>query len=484
MPNAPQEATLPTHLTPAHRDSPGLQATSALLLGPLAAALIWFLPLEIDPTSQKVSAVVVFMIIYWVAEPIDHAVTALIGCYLFWALCSTKFSVAFSGFSSTAPWFIFGGMLIAEAASSSGLAKRLGYRVLYMTGTSYFKLLIGVTTLSFLLGPFIPSGIARIAIVAPLLIGVLTVLNQPKHGNVGKGVFLTLTVISLLVDKVLLAGPAAILTHGILKDQAGVEILWGKWVLAFLPVTLATIVASSVAARWLFPDSNGENQRGTQYLLNSIVELGPLTVKEKKTLLIVGVAFGLWATDFIHHLNPTIIALGAGLSLALPKIGVLDTNAIKKANFLIIIFSAGALSMATVLSRSDVFHALKAIFVQIAPLLSNSFLASILLYWGGILSHFIFPNNQSLLSTSLPLLLSVIETTSYNPAVLGLIWQFAGGGTLFAYQSTVLVVGYSYGYFNSRDLIKFGATMMIIEGVLIMIIVPLYWPLIGLDWIP
>jgi solute carrier family 13 (sodium-dependent dicarboxylate transporter), member 2/3/5 len=192
----------------------------------------------------------------------------------------------------------------------------------------------------------------------------------------------------------------------------------------------------------------------------------------------------LWATDFIHHLDPTVIALGAGLSLALPKIGVLDTVAIKKVNFLIIIFSAGALSMATVLSRINAFDALNEVFtIQAAPLFSNSLLGSVVLYWGGILYHFIFPNNQSLLSTSLPWLLSVIASTPYNPAALGLIWHFAGGGTLFAYQSAVLVVGYAYGYFNSRDLVKFGAAMMIIEGVLIMIVVPLYWPLIGLNWI-
>ena len=36
-----------------------------------------------------------------------------------------------------------------------------------------------------------------------------------------------------------------------------------------------------------------------------------------------------------------------------------------------------------------------------------------------------------------------------NPLLLGLIWTFAAGGKLFAYQSGVLIVGYSYGYFDA-----------------------------------
>jgi di/tricarboxylate transporter len=180
----------------------------------------------------------------------------------------------------------------------------------------------------------------------------------------------------------------------------------------------------------------------------------------------------------------SIIALGAGLALALPQIGVLDAAAIKKINFLVIVFSAGALSMANVLSQTHALDALNRLLADhITPLISNPVKGSIFLYWGGVLYHFIFPNNQSLLSTSLPLLLNATQDLPYNPAALALIWQFAGGGTLFAYQSAVLVMGYSYGYFESRDLLKYGCALMVIEGVAIMGLVNLYWPLIGLNWL-
>ena len=160
----------------------------SLLLGPAAACLIWLLPLGLEPVQQKAMAIVVFMVIYWVGESVDHAVTALIGCYLFWALGITKFSSAFSGFASATPWFLFGGALMAEAATHTGLAKRLGYRVLCAAGTSYYRLLFGIVSLSLLAAPLIPSATARIAIIAPLLIGVLSAVHSKEQSNMAKEV--------------------------------------------------------------------------------------------------------------------------------------------------------------------------------------------------------------------------------------------------------------------------------------------------------
>jgi di/tricarboxylate transporter len=60
-----------------------------------------------------------------------------------------------------------------------------------------------------------------------------------------------------------------------------------------------------------------------------------------------------------------------------------------------------------------------------------------------------------------------------------MVWSFAAGGKLFAYQSAVLVVGYSYGYFRHTDLIKIGGLLTILEFVALAFVVVFYWPLIG-----
>ena len=85
-----------------------------------------------------------------------------------------------------------------------------------------------------------------------------------------------------------------------------------------------------------------------------------------------------------------------------------------------------------------------------------------------------------MLATSLPLLLDFAKTHGYNPQQLGMIWSFAAGAKIFVYQSGVMVVGYSYGYFEGKDLLKIGFLLTILEAVLLLILVPFYWPLIGI----
>jgi di/tricarboxylate transporter len=44
----------------------------------------------------------------------------------------------------------------------------------------------------------------------------------------------------------------------------------------------------------------------------------------------------------------------------------------------------------------------------------------------------------------------------------------------------VLIVGYSYGYFEARDLIRIGALLTVVEFAILMVLVPFYWPIIGI----
>jgi di/tricarboxylate transporter len=61
-----------------------------------------------------------------------------------------------------------------------------------------------------------------------------------------------------------------------------------------------------------------------------------------------------------------------------------------------------------------------------------------------------------------------------------MIWTFSAGGKLFAYQPGVLIVGYSYGYFAARDLLRMGACLTVVEFLALLLMIPFYWPLIGL----
>jgi len=72
------------------------------------------------------------------------------------------------------------------------------------------------------------------------------------------------------------------------------------------------------------------------------------------------------------------------------------------------------------------------------------------------------------------------KSHAMDPLLVGMIWTFGAGGKLFAYQSGVLIVGMSYGYFGSRDLFRLGLLLTIVQCALLLLLVFAYWPLIGI----
>src|SRR5437660_4192539 len=104
--------------------------------------ILWFAPLNLDPTIKHTLAIASFMIIAWITEALAHALTGLIGCFLFWALRVVKFDVAFGGFADETPWFLFGAILFGMMATKSGLARRLAYLVMLRVGNLVCRLLL------------------------------------------------------------------------------------------------------------------------------------------------------------------------------------------------------------------------------------------------------------------------------------------------------------------------------------------------------
>jgi di/tricarboxylate transporter len=102
------------------------------------------------------------------------------------------------------------------------------------------------------------------------------------------------------------------------------------------------------------------------------------------------------------------------------------------------------------------------------------------LYWSAFFYHIIIGDEISMLATSLPVLMNYAKTHGLDPLVLGMIWTFGAGAKIFIYQSAVLVVGYSYGYFTTKDMFKVGLLLTIVEFFVLLLLAPLWWPLIGL----
>ncbi len=442
--------------------------------------VIWFVPLRLNPTAQHALAITSFMIIAWITEVLDHAVTGLIGCYLFWALGVVKFGTSFSGFANDTTWFLFGAMLFGTMATKSGLARRLAYLVILRFGSTYSRILLGLIVSDFLLTFLVPSSIARIVVMAAVAIGLIDAFGLGRGSTVGRGMFVILTYAANIFDKMMIGGVPSVLARGLIEKVGHVEVLWSQWFFAYLPCSFLTILVSWRLTLRLFPPEKESLPGGINFIRQELDKMGGWRAMEIRSLLLMLVAVSLWMTDSVHHLSPALIALGIGLLALVPGVGVLDTEDLKRFNYLPLFFVATALSMGEVLVSTGALDVLtNTLFAWMVPWLTSVYRSTFVLYWTAFVYHFFLASETSMLSTSIPLVVNFAASHHFSPLQFGMIWTFSTGGKIFLYQSAVLIMGYSYGYFRSRDLLWIGASLTIIEAGILMVLVPFYWPLIG-----
>jgi len=231
----------------------------------------------------------------------------------------------------------------------------------------------------------------------------------------------------------------------------------------------------------LYPPEKSGLSREAGYIKTELQKMGSWTLLEKRTALLMSGAVGLWLTDFVHHVSPSVIGLGVGLLAVVPGIGVLNVEDLKRVNFLPVFFVGSAISMGEVLVRTKGLDVLtNIIFARMEPLLTNIWSSTFVLYWAGFIYHLFLASEISMLATSVPLLMNFAKSRALDPLAIGMVWTFAAAGKIFAYQSSVLLLGYSYGYFRGKDLFRLGLWLTAVESLLLLLLVPLYWPLLGI----
>ena len=370
--------------------------------------VVWFAPLPLAPATQHGMAIAAFMILGWATEVAEPALVGFFGCFLFWALkIVPDFRGAFTGFASDTAWFLFGALLIGAIATRSGLARRLAYLVMTRVGISYSRLLLGLIVTDFLLTLIVPSGLARVVIMASISLGLVEAFRLGPGSNIGRGVFLIITYTAGLFDKMIIAGAGAITARGAIERFGGVDVQWSLWFLAYLPCHIITILAAWRLTLWLYPPEKPVLDGGYEYLRAETEKLGAWKGAEQRAAALIAIATLLWVTDFLHHIPSSMIAMGVGLFALIPGIGILETEDLRKLNYLPIFFVAAAVSMGSVLAQTKGLNVLTDLmFAWMSPLMTNIFLSTVVLYWTAFVYHLFLASEIPMLATSIPPLMT------------------------------------------------------------------------------
>jgi len=207
----------------------------------------WFLP---PPEGMNLAAWRLFAIFFStvigiVLKPLPMAVMTLLGLTLTVLTGVLSFSEAFSGFSNEIVWLVIFAFFISRGFISTGLGRRLAYKIMSLLGKNSLGLGYGLIAADFILAPAIPSVTARSGgIVYPILKALNEVFSGKSH-DPKMGAFLTLTAfqgtaISSAMFLTSMAGNPLIVELARARD---IEITWSSWAIAAIVPGLISLVA-------------------------------------------------------------------------------------------------------------------------------------------------------------------------------------------------------------------------------------------------
>ncbi|WPC66937.1 DASS family sodium-coupled anion symporter [Rhodoferax ferrireducens] len=278
---------------------------------------IWFTPAPQGLSLQAWHMFAIFAatIAGILTQPLPSGAVMLI------AICVTIFTKtlteakALSGFASGTVWLIFCAYILSLGFVTSGLGKRIAYKMLSKFGGSSLGIAYSLGVSDLIMAPAMPSVTARSGgIIFPIVRSINEVLGSGP-GPSGKkiGDFLTMVCFQFtpITGAMFLTGMAANpLVGNLAKSALGVEVTWVGWfTAAVVPGLVCFFLMPLLVYKILNPDLK-RTPEAREMGRRSLSELGPMTRTEKKVAFGFALALIGWGTSLMTGLGATTVGLG------------------------------------------------------------------------------------------------------------------------------------------------------------------------------
>ncbi|UOQ45538.1 DASS family sodium-coupled anion symporter [Halobacillus salinarum] len=446
----------------------------------LVLYLFFFLPIfHWDVKVQALGALLIIQIL-WIGRVFPLAYSSL----LFILMLSFHFfsyEETLQYLSSEIVWLLFSTFIISHAFIETGLASRLSLQLLKISRGSGRALVLISFILMLILAILIPSNIGKGNLVSSVLDRLLKSLKQiDPVKNLGAALFIGISYSAGISGAFVATGASStIYTFGLFTDITdGLSYL--SWLYYFVPPILLYIVLVWIVFLYTFPPENINRQHLLEFINERLGELGRLSRKEKKVMIIMGLTLVLWATQVLHGYSiPLVGLLGAALTV-LPGIGVWNWDEAKKSiNWDMMLFFASTLMVSGMLIKTGTINWLADMLIH--SLASQSGIVVLLaLVLCTALIRLIFVNILGFLTIMIPLAINIGENLAgFSPLVVAMAVFLAGiPGFFLITQSPVHLISYSYGYFTDRELMRAGLPSSLLWLIVIAISALFYWPLL------
>ena len=381
-----------------------------LILGPILFLIFYNLPITIiNPEADKIIAIAIWMVSWWITEAVSISVTALIPLTIFPLLGIMDMKAVAASYGSPIVFLFFGGFVMALALEKVNLHRRIALNIVKITGTSPNRVILGFMIATAFLSMWI-SNTATTVVMLPIALSVIDLLINDKDGFTAGDKNFALSIMLGIAYAANVGGIATIIgtppntvAIGFLENEYDIQISFLQWMMIGFPFSCVMIaLVYFVLVKWVYPNGLKGFDSSTNVIDEELKKLGKISQQEARVMIVFAVTIFLWITrTYVNELIPIIKLSDAGISMlaALALFSIpfdfvkgeftLDWKDTVKLPWGILILFGGGLALASGLSSAGVIDYIGKIVgeSQMSVFLIISLLIIIMLFMTELMSN-------------------------------------------------------------------------------------------------
>jgi di/tricarboxylate transporter len=417
-------------------------------------------------------------IIFWAFQITQPGYTSGLYLVLLTVFGVEKPTLIFSVWSASMMWLIIGAFMIAGAVKESGLGERIAYKYIIKFVSSFKSIIIGIFILTFILSLLIPHPWPRAFMIMSVMAVVIKSANIPKEDAVKIG--FTVFASSVPVSLIFLTGDATISPLAI--QSSGQALGWMGWFRLMGPPSIVASIIACFMILVLFRPSQ-EVHVDKEEMKKKLVELGPMTGKEKRTAFWIILAIVLWMTDTIHGVDIGWVTVFIAMMMAMPVVGKILTPASwSGVPVHVLVFLTAAVAIGRVGGATGM-NAWIARTILPASVPTDPFILAAFITTVAIVIHMLLGSVIAVMGIVIPAMIAFTGSMGVNPLVPALLAYTAVASHYvlpFQHLNMLVGLGEDNGMYSQKECIKFGVPFIIVIYIVTVAIEVPWWKFCGL----
>lgn len=295
-------------LTPAEERFERWRNTIGLFLGPAAAVALLAVAMPgLSAEAHRLAAIIAWVVIWWITEPIPIPMTAMIGAVLCVLFGVAPAKAVFAPFADPTIYLFLGSFILAEGMAVHRLDKRFAYGLMSIrwVGTSAGRIMFMYGAVAAFISMWI-SNTATTAMMFPIGLGIVYSMSDVIARQTGREVdphrLRFGTGIMLMSAYAASAGgigtpvgtPPNLIGLAMIEKLAGVKIPFFQWMLFSVPILLTMYVFLFVLMYGLHKPEIRCIEGCREFVKEELRKLGGWTRGQRNVLIAFLVAVSLW----------------------------------------------------------------------------------------------------------------------------------------------------------------------------------------------